>query len=151
MKNSTRLLTLMTLIIAGLFLFGTAYAANDDAPRTGFVDLNGDGFNDNAKDDDGDGIPNCIDEDFEKSAEEGTQNMNGDTYTYNYQLMAQPKWMVQAQHVLFQQRKAMISGETPEEPLGNAGLVGDGIHNPAMNENALKTGPEDAGHNGGTN
>ncbi len=29
-----------------------------------FVDKNGDGFNDNAPDDDGDGIPNCIDPDF---------------------------------------------------------------------------------------
>lgn len=29
-----------------------------------FVDKNGDGFNDNAPDHDGDGIPNCIDPDF---------------------------------------------------------------------------------------
>lgn len=32
----------------------------------GFVDKNGDGFNDNAPDDDGDGIPNGLDPDFRK-------------------------------------------------------------------------------------
>ena len=148
MKNSTRLLTLMTLVIAGLFLFGTAYAGNDEAPRTGYVDLNGDGINDNAKDDDGDGIPNCIDEDYVKSGE-GTANQNGNLYAYNFQYKLQPKWMVQSQWVMFQQRKAKISGETPEDPLGNAGIIGDGIHNPGMSDNALKTGPVDAGHNGG--
>ena len=30
----------------------------------GFVDLNGDGYNDNARDDDGDGIPNGLDPDY---------------------------------------------------------------------------------------
>lgn len=29
-----------------------------------FVDKNGDGYNDNAPDDDGDGIPNCLDPDY---------------------------------------------------------------------------------------
>jgi hypothetical protein len=32
-----------------------------------FVDKNGDGYNDNAPDTDGDGIPNCLDSDFKKS------------------------------------------------------------------------------------
>jgi hypothetical protein len=32
-----------------------------------FVDKNGDGYNDNAPDHDGDGIPNCIDPDFKGS------------------------------------------------------------------------------------
>lgn len=32
-----------------------------------FVDKNGDGYNDNAPDTDGDGIPNCLDPDFKKS------------------------------------------------------------------------------------
>lgn len=32
-----------------------------------FVDKNGDGYNDNAPDADGDGIPNCLDPDFKKS------------------------------------------------------------------------------------
>ena len=37
-----------------------------------FVDLNGDGFNDNAPDLDGDGIPNGLDEDYVKHAQDGT-------------------------------------------------------------------------------
>lgn len=32
-----------------------------------FIDKNGDGYNDNAPDADGDGIPNCLDPDFKKS------------------------------------------------------------------------------------
>ena len=32
--------------------------------KKGFVDQNGDGYNDNARDDDGDGIPNGQDEDY---------------------------------------------------------------------------------------
>lgn len=32
-----------------------------------FVDKNGDGYNDNAPDDDGDGIPNCLDPDYKRS------------------------------------------------------------------------------------
>ena len=72
MKNSTRLLI---LLVAGLFMFSTAVYAGNDAPRTGFVDLNGDGINDNAKDDDADGIPNSLDADFLKS-EDGSNSQN---------------------------------------------------------------------------
>ena len=148
MKNSTRFLTLLTLVIAGLFLFGTAvYAGNDDGGQKGFIDLNGDGFNDNMKDDDGDGIPNCVDEDYVKDGDgegTGTANKNGNVYAYNFQL--QPKWMVQSRHNQFYKAMNEIQGETPEGGLGNAGEIGEGIHNPGMSENATK--PENAGSNG---
>lgn len=50
----------------------------------GFVDENGDGYNDNARDDDGDGIPNGMDEDYagakarKGNAAKGFVDMDGD-------------------------------------------------------------------------
>lgn len=155
MRNSTRLMLLLTLVIAGLFLVGTVYAGNDEAKREGFVDLNGDGFNDNMKDDDADGIPNCIDEDYVKEGNEGkegsegTANKNGNNYAYNFQYKPQPKHMLQSCHVLFAERQAQINGETPTEPMGNAGALGDGTFNPGMSDIASQVKPEGAGHNGG--
>jgi len=48
--------------------------------RIGFIDEDGDGLNDNAMDDDGDGIPNGKDPDFERP-EDGMGNQR----TYQYQ------------------------------------------------------------------
>ena len=45
----------------------------------GFVDENGDGYNDNAPDADGDGIPNGRDEDFVRSAYRNGQCWNDDS------------------------------------------------------------------------
>ncbi len=44
---------------------------------TNFVDLDGDGFNDNAPDHDGDGIPNGQDPDYIKQAKDGTGQQKG--------------------------------------------------------------------------
>ncbi|MEW6411579.1 MAG: hypothetical protein AB1483_03795 [Candidatus Zixiibacteriota bacterium] len=150
MKSTTRLLTLLTLLVAATFLFGTAvYAGNDEGGQKGFVDLNGDGFNDNMKDDDGDGIPNCIDEDYVKECDgEGTMTKSGNTYAYNFQYKLQPKHMVQSRHMVFSERKAMLEGVTPEDPMGNAGSIGQGSFNPGMNETAIKNAPETTGKHG---
>ena len=47
-----------------------------------FVDKNGDGYNDNAPDDDGDGIPNALDPDFKgprrQKGKQGFVDLNGD-------------------------------------------------------------------------
>lgn len=43
----------------------------------GFVDLNGDGYNDNAPDADGDGIPNGLDEDYEGSMTRAGNGVGG--------------------------------------------------------------------------
>lgn len=149
MKNSTRFLTLLTMVIASLFLFGTAYAGNGQGEQKGFVDLNGDGFNDNMKDDDGDGIPNCVDEDFVKDSENGTKTQSGKLYAYNFQYRLQPKNMLTSRHMLFAERKAMLHGETPTETMGNAGSLGDGTFNPGMSDQATQNKPDEAGQNGG--
>ncbi len=44
----------------------------------GFVDLNGDGYNDNAPDHDGDGIPNGLDEDYHGNKKRGFVDEDGD-------------------------------------------------------------------------
>lgn len=59
----------------GIFWFWGNTALAQDSTSVGnnnsphdqhFVDLNGDGYNDNAPDHDGDGIPNALDPDFKK-------------------------------------------------------------------------------------
>jgi len=149
MRNSTRFLTLLTLVIASLFLIGAAYAGNGQGEQKGFVDVNGDGFNDNMKDDDGDGIPNCVDEDYVKDSENGTKTQSGSLYAYNFQYRLQPKTMLCARHIVFGERKAQLNGETPTETMGNAGSLGDGEFNPGMADQATSHKPEGAGQSGG--
>jgi hypothetical protein len=90
-------------IFIGLALFFsmTVMNAQDQKPKSEkehtktFVDKNGDGYNDNAPDHDGDGIPNCVDPDYKgpkvqkkkfvdldgdginDNARKGTSNHNG--------------------------------------------------------------------------
>ncbi len=74
-------------MIFGLVLFVSLFITSSDTSAqqfkgkkagVGFVDLNGDGINDNAKDADGDGIPNCLDPDFVRPMDgSGNKFMNG--------------------------------------------------------------------------
>ena len=69
---------LLALVIMGGMLLITAPASQAqtcDSTGTNFIDLNGDGFNDNAPDHDGDGIPNGLDPDYIKNAKDGSGNM----------------------------------------------------------------------------
>jgi len=86
MKNIAKILmTSAIVLILGLYLNSSElYAQNlDQKPGKGFIDLNGDGINDNAIDSDGDGIPNCIDPDVVRQ-QNRTQNQNNFWYRYNY-------------------------------------------------------------------
>lgn len=83
-------LTLTLMLATGLFFSVSAQTVkpSDDkskikpptvhGPR--FVDKNGDGFNDNAPDHDGDGIPNGVDPDYKKGTGMGSGfvDKNGD-------------------------------------------------------------------------
>jgi hypothetical protein len=69
MKRLSKLTLNLTLALALVAFFSNysfAQDTGDDAVThgAGFVDENGDGFNDNAPDADGDGIPNGMDEDY---------------------------------------------------------------------------------------
>lgn len=78
----------LTATIVALFALFMFVASSDAYSQTtgkgkgvkGFVDLNGDGINDNAIDSDGDGIPNGKDPDFVKPQDgTGKKMMNGKT------------------------------------------------------------------------
>jgi hypothetical protein len=67
------------LIVSGSDV--TAQELGSDPAGIGFVDENGDGYNDNAPDADGDGIPNGQDPDYERQgvgARRGGRGMNAD-------------------------------------------------------------------------
>ena len=72
MRKLFHFLSLMSILL----LIGFSTATAQDKPggghknkakhNQGFVDKNGDGYNDNAPDHDGDGIPNSLDPDWQK-------------------------------------------------------------------------------------
>jgi len=74
--------TIIILTLAIIFLAGNIFAQDStqvksqkrfsNSHRVGFVDADGDGYNDNAADHDGDGIPNGMDEDYT-----GAKNRHG--------------------------------------------------------------------------
>ncbi len=72
------ILAMALLFAAGMVLWsGNVSAQTCVGEGKGFVDLDGDGYNDNAPDADGDGIPNGLDPDWVKNPEDGTGNMFG--------------------------------------------------------------------------
>lgn len=81
--NKTISLYLTIILALGLIFtmpgLSAAQTCQGDGPN--FEDLNGDGFNDNAPDDDGDGIPNGLDEDYVKPGDgSGHKYRKGNTY-----------------------------------------------------------------------
>ena len=82
--NRTRMMTLLVFLTAMLAVSAYAQDAETEgngeansgqgqgAMVRGFVDEDGDGFNDLAPDADGDGIPNALDEDFEGPVNDGS-------------------------------------------------------------------------------
>lgn len=80
MKKVINLIGALALMLGlALLVPGTITAQTCDGNGKNFVDLNGDGINDNAPDHDGDGIPNGLDPDWVKNAQDGTgyQHRNG--------------------------------------------------------------------------
>jgi len=75
------------LALAALAMVFALYSSDAQAQTvakehgTGFIDLNNDGYNDNAPDDDKDGVPNGLDADYVKGANAkgtGFVDLNGD-------------------------------------------------------------------------
>lgn len=80
MKKVIHLLGALALMLGlALLVPATINAQTCDGGGKNFIDLNGDGINDNAPDADGDGIPNGLDPDWVKNAQDGTgyQHRNG--------------------------------------------------------------------------
>jgi hypothetical protein len=84
MKALIKILSVFGLaMLFVLFIANTTTQAQDETVNKpvnkGFVDLNGDGYNDNAPDADGDGIPNGRDEDYD-----GPMSRNGNNGTKGF-------------------------------------------------------------------
>ena len=71
MKTRNLLLTAFALLGLMMVAGPALQAQTCDGSGSNYIDLNGDGFNDNAPDEDGDGIPNGLDEDYIKHAQDG--------------------------------------------------------------------------------
>jgi len=94
-----RNLILTAIVMLGLIMVTapSAWAQTCDGNGTNFIDLNGDGFNDNAPDHDGDGIPNGLDPDYIKHAQDGTGYQKGKIGENQGQGMLQEKAMTKTQ------------------------------------------------------
>ncbi len=77
MKN-IKLMTIMAIVAMLTFVVlpSTTFAQAGNCTNGNFVDVNGDGFNDNAPDADGDGIPNGQDDDYVRAGN-GSGQGNG--------------------------------------------------------------------------
>lgn len=87
-----KIVTILLAFSITLFLSTSLFAQDSSKTQTkgkagnkveakhgkGFVDANGDGYNDNAPDHDGDGIPNGLDEDYEGPGKMGFVDEDGD-------------------------------------------------------------------------
>jgi len=117
---------LKNIMLTGLAILGLAMltspatqAQTCDGNGTNFVDLNGDGFNDNAPDHDGDGIPNGLDADYVKGTQDGSGYQKGMLGENQGQGMAQNKTMTKSQKFnrlqsfegnMFQKRLGALGG-----------------------------------------
>jgi hypothetical protein len=64
MKHLISLASLLAFALLITIVSSDSASAQNRPDNRGFIDLNGDGINDNAADDDGDGIPNGKDSDY---------------------------------------------------------------------------------------
>ncbi len=154
MKTGKFLLT--ALAICGLVMLTapTTQAQECDGDGSNFVDLNGDGFNDNAPDHDGDGIPNGQDPDYIKNAGDGEGYQNGKLGENKGQGMAQNKEMTKSKKFtrlqastgnMFQKRLGSLGGMK-----GNGAGVCDGSGSgTGGNGSCDGTGPKGGGNQGG--
>jgi hypothetical protein len=119
MKLKNIMLTALTIVGLAMLTSPAIQAQTCDGTGTNFVDLNGDGFNDNAPDHDGDGIPNGLDADYVKGAQDGSGYQKGMLGENQGQKMAQNKTMTKSQKFnrlqsfegnMFQKRLGALGG-----------------------------------------
>ena len=77
MKTGNIFMTALAILGLAMLMPPATQAQTCEGNGTNFVDLNGDGFNDNAPDHDDDGIPNGLDEDYIKNPQDGSGYQKG--------------------------------------------------------------------------
>ena len=97
MKTRNILLTAFAVLGLVMLTMPATQAQTCGGTGSNFVDLNGDGFNDNAPDHDGDGIPNGLDADYIKNAQDGSGYRKGKLGENQGQGMLQSKSMSKTQ------------------------------------------------------
>jgi hypothetical protein len=97
MKTRNILLTAFAIVGLATLMTPAVQAQTCDGTGTNFIDLDSDGFNDNAPDHDGDGIPNGLDADYVKNSQDGSGYQNGELGENEGQGMAQNKTMTKSQ------------------------------------------------------
>ncbi|MBU0984265.1 MAG: hypothetical protein KKA42_10380 [candidate division Zixibacteria bacterium] len=119
MKIRNTLLTALAILGLAMLTTPGLQAQTCDGTGSHFIDLDGDGFNDNAPDHDGDGIPNGLDEDWIKNAADGDGYRKGKLGENQGLGMSQTKAMAKTQTFnrlrafegyLFQQRVGALGG-----------------------------------------
>jgi len=129
MKIRNLLMTALAILGLAMLTSPALQAQTCDGTGGNFVDLNGDGFNDNAPDHDGDGIPNGLDPDWVKSAQDGTGYQKGKLGENKGEGMAQTKTMTKAQKFY---RLQAFNGSLFQHRMGSFGTgngPGDGVCN----------------------
>jgi hypothetical protein len=97
MKIKNIILTAVAIIGLAMLTTPGTQAQTCNGTGANFVDLNGDGFNDNASDHDGDGIPNGLDADYVKNAQDGSGYQKGKLGESQGEGMAQNRTMTKSQ------------------------------------------------------
>ena len=120
---TTRNFLLTAFAILGLMMLSTpaTQAQTCEGGGSNFIDLNGDGFNDNAPDHDGDGIPNGLDEDYVKNAQDGTGYQKGKLGENKSEGMVQDGTMTKSQKF---NRLQAFSGNMFQKRIGALGEMG---------------------------
>ena len=121
--KTTMTLTLSFLFVAAMIFMGPtgAMAQTCEGDGTNFVDLDGDGFNDNAPDHDGDGIPNGLDPDYIKNAQDGTGLQKGKLNRGTKANLQQSKLMTKSMKF---NRQQSLSASMFQKRLGSLGEFG---------------------------
>ena len=132
------------MLFAALFLFGpTVGAQTCDGNGKNFVDLDGDGFNDNAPDADGDGIPNGLDPDYIKHEQDGDGYKN--LYQYKHMFKNEMGNLVRTNYLKFNQVRNQAMGSSFQGLGFGSSEGGPGIGERAGDGVCDGTGPKGKG------
>jgi len=147
MKTRNIVLTALAIISVAFLASPAALAQTCDGSGSNFVDLDGDGFNDNAPDHDNDGIPNGLDEDYVSNPQDGSGYQKGKAADKSATEPAQKKAMTKTQKFkgdMFQKRVGAL-GEKKGPGTGVCDGTGAGTSGTGVCDGTGPHGPKQKG------